>query len=244
MKQTRLWAQARSLATKIAVLLSLFAALPASAQDSQEKLVVWYNMHTDAHGREIADAKRQCLKDAAQLSWLSTTDCDEFERMLEEGQCKVEMVEDGVVYDAMNGMTAKGIKMTQNMVKKLGRTDRALTCVLSNGRTIDWFTGHEIDGKYVSCNNVGIRRKEVMTYRHITVPDVPPPTPTAEWVCVKVPIAGSAINGTVVQQQDGIVIQSDCCCADDLAVPSLNYVVTDTIQSSGHRDECGWVQTK
>ncbi len=114
---------------------------------------VWSYMTPSSFHSTVASAIEQCERTArTDLSGrLELSQCESLKQLLEGNQCEVKMVKDGIVFDRMNGRINNNSMVTSNIVKRLGREDRALLCNLGNQVYAYWFIGE----KKKSCNNVG-----------------------------------------------------------------------------------------
>lgn len=240
MKNMRLWAQIpwQLLFTSVMVVaFGLFAANPASAQTTELVWKGWFTMHAGSFGISVGSVVPQCDESIGLIPGLTNVHCETLKAKANfDGECKVVMVEDGERYIGMRGRVngnPKGeSRLTPNMIKKTGRLDRALRCDLGDGIVVDWFTGHYINGKYVSCNNLGflylpppppvvvvpLAPPPVV----IATPEPMPPPPTKN--CRFVKTAKERLPSTFVHVNDF----NSCGCY----IPGVTVVVPGGIQTS------------
>lgn len=222
MKQKRLWAHVLAFVTQVTLVVGMFAALPASAQ---ERWIYWYTMHEGSFGITNESAVEQCYDSIGLIEGLASRHCEALKAKLTLGECRVTWVKDGVRYAGMRGRVDGNpqgeSRLTLNMIKQIGRLDRSLRCDLGDGIVVDWFTGHWIDGKYMSCNNLGF----LYVLPKPPPPPPPPPPPVGEedeLVCFDEPLGGvnPSPEGEVLFL-NGAIIESCCCVGAVDFVPSL-----------------------
>ena len=221
------------------VFLGSITALPVGAQETVSSEYIpsvipdaafspWLKMHRDSFEGNHDSAVRQCYESVGSVEGLSFLHCDILAEKLAHGECEVKWIPDGEKYRWMRGRVnnnpALASQLTPNLVKQLGRYDRALRCGLGDHIMVDWFTG--VKGQ--SCNNLGF----------IYIP--PPPTPTAKWVCreQKFSDVGSDMDDSLYLSS---FYQHNCCCGGSQYTPSL-YIksINQNLQSNGESPTCGW----
>lgn len=242
MKISRLWAyiRRRALTFMVTVVVGWSVVIPADAQTVVDAAVNelpssvhppqdrWENMVESSFRGTVKDALRQCYRnaDVSADDALTPLKCALLGEMLTAGECSVVQVPDGVVFDILNGLLAGESHMWFLMEKQLGRLDRALLCDVGNGVHAYWFTG--IVGQ--SCNN--------LAFAMLPPPPAEEPEPEGRMVCRQVPF-NDPVRTSFYQHNDS-VYQKGCCCGD-FYVPSSHFYMGDTLQSSGHTEECWWV---
>lgn len=240
----------------LGIMLSVTAAhateaFPTSENPAKGK---WTKMKASSFKGDALSAFEQCIR-AAKVSdkdRLTEEQCQKLIPLIKGGKCPVLKVPDGVVFDYMNGRESGRSRVTRNVEKALGRSDRALICDLGDLTFAYWFTGEK--GK--SCENVGIVFMAPSTNPPSAIllpppkaspaPAVPlsvvpaPAGPSGRMVCYR-PQFSNPVDSGASQWLNGVQVES-CCCGDGVSVPSFSFNMQSSIQSSGSADEqCEWV---
>ena len=128
------------------------------------------------------------------------------------------MVPDGVVHNFMNGRQNGKSFVTRTVMKKLGRTDRALLCDLGGGVHAYWYTG--VQGQ--SCNNVGFSFVIPVIPLVFAPPEPPPPTPKPKCKVVAIRQQDVPPGFTFVP---GVYLPPGCCpeCSPGMYIQGLVF---------------------
>lgn len=188
----------------------------------------WRKMNPSTFPGTTDSALEQCRRAmrADRTGRLTAEKCKQFESMLRVGFCEVVTVPDGIVHDFMNQRVGGQSTLLPNVVKRIGRTDRAQLCDLGDGVFAYWYTG---DGS--SCNNVGITLARSRVPAPVSVPELVVVPVTASEVQPVARVTCRFKKVEVVQTPSTFTHVSDfvsCGCY----IPGYTGVVQGGIQTS------------
>lgn len=154
----------------------------------------WVRMNPDRFEPTSMSAFEQCSR-AAQLpdSGVSEESCKTLKVMLDKGECKVELVPDGIRLDLMSTYEGGNPTVVGPMTKKLGRKDQATVCDLGNGVVTYFFIGSE-----TSCGNLAfvVERPEVVAAKEKGQSD--PVARKCRWVSGQMATSRETITTVIV----------------------------------------------
>jgi len=201
----------------------------------QEMFTPWLRMHKDSFCKTTSCVVEQCNDSVGFQEGLLFSHCSKLPSMIDSGECDIEMVPDGTKYRNMRsrvgGNPELASKLTPNLIKQLGRKDRAMRCVLDTHIVVDWFSGE--DG---SCYNLGFLYLEAT--RLVTVVTVETTVEKTEYFFggdTKI-MFSDAVTAGAEQRLDAVFIPN---CPGSSLIRDFDFEMNNgsTIQSTGYYNQ-------
>jgi hypothetical protein len=212
--------------------------LPSSADSPQG---VWDKMRPSSFAGTVDNVVEQCLRNVMEVPGdLTEGDCLKLESLLRAGKCESRLVQDGIVFDLMNGRQGNRSRSWPDYLKQLGESSRAQFCDLGEDLYAYWFTGD----LGVSCNNLGWvfpRAQAVLVPLATAVPQRESPG----LICRDVPFDGSDefLLGSPAQFFEVTQVTGGCCsscnCMGGVTfIPGMFFSNPEFISANGHTRIC------